>query len=202
MQRFEIENLLSSADELRRLSRILAAGGVAAIPTESSYGFATNPLDDAGVRRVFEIKGRDDGKPLLVLFAKRSQLAALGVVEDSTLERFFEIWPAPLSVIFRLREPIAASRGAKTLAVRIPAAGRIRALLNETGPLTGTSANRSGESSLDDPCRVEALFGANLDALVDGGVTPGGKPSTLIDATRDPPALLRAGAFAWPPGGS
>ncbi len=199
MQRFRLEDLLSSADEMRRFSRILAGGGVAAIPTESSYGLATNPLDESGVRRVFDIKGRDDGKPLLVLFAKRSQLAGLGVIEGSKLDRFLDIWPAPLSVIFRLREPIPASRGEKTLAIRMPATEKIRALLSEMGPLTGTSANRSGESPLNYPEQVETFFGANVDALVDGGVTPGGEPSTLIDGTTTPPALLRAGAFAWPP---
>ncbi|MEP6770003.1 MAG: L-threonylcarbamoyladenylate synthase [Acidobacteriota bacterium] len=201
MHRFRLDDLLSSADEMRQLSRILAGGGVAAIPTESSYGLATSPLDESAVRRVFEIKGRDDGKPLLVLFAERSQLAGLGVLEGPELDRFFDIWPAPLSVIFRIREPIPASKGTKTLAVRMPAIEEIRVLLRETGPLTGTSANRSGESPLNDPAQVEASFGANVDALVDGGVTPGRVPSTLIDATTDPPALLRTGDFGWPPEG-
>lgn len=107
------------------------------------------------------------------------------------------IWPAPLTVIFPIREPIAASRGGRTIAVRLPASKKLRDLLSLVGPLTGTSANRSGEEPLFTPAMVESEFRREIDLLVDGGKTPGGKPSTLIDATREPPVLLRQGAYPW-----
>jgi len=66
-----------------------------------------------------------------------------------------------------------------------------------TGPLTGTSANRSGRPPISDPDEVARELGADLDLLVDGGTTPGGAPSTIVDATLDPPRMLRAGAYAW-----
>ena len=198
MWRVRLGDLVTSAGEISRFREILSRGGVAAVPTETYYALAADPRSEAGVNRVFEIKRRDDGKPLLAMFSDRGQLAALGVdTKSEVLDRFFAIWPAPLTVVLPIREPIAASRGGSGLGVRVPDTPDVRALLSLVGPLTGTSANRSGEPSLASPDEVERELGADLDVLVDGGTTPGGTPSTLVDATVDPPRVLRAGAFAW-----
>jgi L-threonylcarbamoyladenylate synthase len=202
VERLRLRDLLASPEETSRLRRILLGGGVAAIPTETFYALAADPASEAGVERIFRIKGRDDGKPLLVLFSERRHLAALEIAADSaTLQTFFGIWPAPLTVVLPLARPIAASRGSAALAVRMPADASVRGLLSAVGPLTGTSANRSGEPPLSDPDAVEAALGGDVDVLVDGGRTPGGKPSTLLDATRSPAEVLRPGAFPWPPAG-
>ena len=199
MRRISIDALNGSPDEVFRLAELLGSGGIAALPTDTHYALAADPLHVDGVERVFAAKGRDDGKPLPVLFGLRSHLDRLGVHETpETLDRYFGIWPAPLTAVFRIREPIAASRGQHTVAVRLPAEKRVRLLLEAVGPLTGTSANRSGGVALDDPDAVEALFDRSVDVLVDGGRSPGGRPSTIVDATTDPPTLLRAGAFPWP----
>ncbi len=203
MRRIAIGELNSSPEEILCLRELLAAGGVAAIPTETFYGLAADPKSEAGVRRVLEAKGRDKGKPLPVLFATRQQLEGLGVAAGpGLLKRFFEIWPAPLTVVLPLREPIAASGGLSTLAVRIPAARSAILLLESVGAVTGTSANRSGAPPLDDPDAVERAFSAHVDLLVDAGKTPGQRPSTILDATKEPPAVIRSGAFPWPPVGS
>jgi L-threonylcarbamoyladenylate synthase len=199
VRRVRLPDLLASAEELSRFSVVLARGGVAAVPTDTFYGLAADPKNERGVCRVFEIKGRDDGKPLLVLFSDRAQLDALGVAaEPERLDWFLRIWPAPLTVVLPLRSPIAASRGGATLAVRMPAAPRLRELLSEVGPLTGTSANRSDDPPLADPDAVARALGSDLDLMVDDGLTAGGDPSTLIDATREPLRVLRRGAFRWP----
>lgn len=199
MRRVRLPDLLASAEALTRLSVVLARGGVAAVPTETFYGLAADPTNERGVSRVFEIKGRDDGKPLLVLFSDRAQLDSLGVAaEPARLEQFLAIWPAPLTVVLPLRSPLAASRGGTTLALRMPAAPRLRELLFAVGPLTGTSANRSGDPPLADPDAVARALGSDLDLVVDDGPTAGGQPSTLIDATREPFRVLRRGAFRWP----
>jgi len=80
----------------------------------------------------------------------------------------------------------------------MPAAPRLRKLLSEVGPLTGTSANRSDDPPLADPDAVARTLGPDLDLVVDDGLTAGGDPSTLIDATQEPPRVLRRGAFRWP----
>ena len=198
MRRVGLEDVLASPEELARLRELFAAGGVAAIPTDTFYGLACDPANARGVARIFEVKGRAR-EPLLVLFSEREHLERLGVdTSAETLERFLLLWPAPLTVVLPVRAPLPASRGGATLAVRMPAAPALRALLSETGPLTGTSANRSGRPALADPDEVVEQLGPELDLVIDGGRTPGGRPSTLVDATRNPPVVLRAGAFAWP----
>jgi L-threonylcarbamoyladenylate synthase len=151
------------------------------------------------VEEIFRIKGRDDRQPLPVLFATRFDLEGLGVTADpGTLDVYFSIWPAPLTVVLPVRTPLAVSRGVSTLGVRLPASRSLRSLLSVVGPVTGTSANRSGSPPLSDPDEVEAVFRREITLLVDGGKTPGGLPSTLLDATRDPPVVLRHGAHLWP----
>ncbi len=197
MRQVSLEDLLSSDGELSGLRRLLAGGGVAAIPTETFYALAADPGSERGVARVIEIKGRDDGKPLLVLFAERAQLHRLGVETPAAiLDRFFRIWPAPLTVVLPIRAPIPASRGGATLAVRMPEAPAVRELLTAVGPLTGTSANRSGAPPLARPDDVARAL-PELDLLVDGGPTPGGEPSTIVDATADPARVIRSGAYRW-----
>jgi L-threonylcarbamoyladenylate synthase len=199
MRRVSIDTLNSSPDEVFRFRELLGNGGVAAVPTETYYALAADPNNATGVKRIFEVKGRDERKPLPVLFGLRSQLDRLGVnVPADVLDHYFQIWPAPLTVVFPIREPIAASRGQHALAVRLPAAAKLRLFLSSAGALTGTSVNRSGSQPIDRPDTVEALFRRDIDVLIDGGVTPGGKTSTIVDATVDPPVVLRAGAFPWP----
>jgi L-threonylcarbamoyladenylate synthase len=151
---------------------------------------------------VLALKRRGAAKPLLVLFGARRQLAPLGVAAAAaTLDRFFAIWPAPLTVVLPLTAPIPASRDALSLGVRMPAHDALRDLLARVGPVTGTSLNRSGEQPCSDPDEAAGLAPAEIDVLVDGGRTPGGLPSTLLDATVDPPRVLRDGAHPWPPSG-
>jgi L-threonylcarbamoyladenylate synthase len=200
-RRIPIDVLLSSPSELHGLRDLLEADRVAAIPTETFYGLAANPLSEEAVRRVFGLKGRDAEKALPVLFADPDQLKELRIENPAGLERFLAIWPAPLTVIFPTSGPLPCSGGDASLAVRMPAREDLRALLRLAGPLTGTSANISGQPPLSDPNEVEIAFGGTLDLLVDGGPTPGLRPSTLVDARFDPPRVLRRGAYPWPESG-
>jgi L-threonylcarbamoyladenylate synthase len=201
VRRIQLEEALGSPEEMSRLRADFVRGGVAAIPTDTFYALACDPASERGVERIFELKARGAVEPLLVLFSERTQLERLGVdASAEALDRFFRLWPAPLTVVFPIRAPLPASRGGATLAVRMPAAAGLRALLSQVGPLTGTSATRSGDAPLEEPGDVVRELGAGIDVLVDGGRAPGGKPSTIIDATVLPPRVLRAGAFAWPDG--
>jgi L-threonylcarbamoyladenylate synthase len=198
MRRISIDDLNSSREETFRLRELLGNGGVVALPTETFYGLAADPWSEAGVRRICEIKGRDAVKALPVLFATRAHLDRLGIdAAPGVLDSYFQIWPAPLTAVFAIHQPIAASRGLKKLGVRMPSDRKLRTLLQSMGPVTGTSVNRSGSPPLDNPDAIEALFRRDIDWLVDGGRTPGGKPSTVVDATEVPPAVLRQGAFVW-----
>jgi len=199
LRRIRLDRLLESPQELADLRTLLAGGGVAAIPTETFYGLAADPSSILGIARIFGAKGRAEQKPLPVVFAARDQLERLGVdAPAEELDRWFAVWPAPLTVVLPIRAPIIASRGHLSLGVRIPAHPELVRLLEATGPLTATSANRAGDPPLSDPDSVAAAFDGGVDLVIDGGRTPGGLPSTLLDALADPPKVLRPGAYPWP----
>ena len=199
LRRVRLAELLASSGQIAGFKALIARGGVAAMPTETFYGLAADPRSPDAIRRIFLAKGREEEKSLPVVIAKTGHLESLGVIaEKRVLSRYERLWPAPLSIVLPLREPIAASRGQSSLAVRIPGAPDLVRLLDATGPVTATSANLSGESPLNDPDDVVRAFEGKIDLLLDGGITPGGMPSTIVDATLDPPVLLRAGAYPWP----
>jgi len=200
VRRIRIEELLASRNEVAAFGALLARGGIAGVPTETFYGLAADPRSEVGVGRVLALKRREAAKPLLALFGDRRQLAPLGIAAPApVLDRFFAIWPAPLTVVLPLAAPIPASRDVLSLGVRMPAHALLCDLLARIGPVTGTSFNRAGEPPCSDPEAAARLMPDEIDVFVDGGRTPGGLASTLLDATVDPPRVLREGAFPWPP---
>jgi L-threonylcarbamoyladenylate synthase len=102
------------------------------------------------------------------------------------------IWPAPLTVILPLRQGIPASRGATSLAVRIPALDWLRDLITRTGPLVSTSANRSGEPAIDAPSSLAPALQEGIDAVIDGGPR-NGEPSAILDLSGPEPRFIREG---------
>jgi L-threonylcarbamoyladenylate synthase len=105
-------------------------------------------------------------------------------------------WPGPLTLVFRAAAEVPAvlTAGTGTIGVRLPASrDALRVLEVLGGPLTGTSANRTGEPPATTADKVEGAFGAEIDLIVNGGPTPGGLPSTVVDTTVSPPRLIREG---------
>src|SRR5205085_3921752 len=102
------------------------------------------------------------------------------------------LWPAPLTAVLPLRHPVAASRGASSLAVRIPAIPWLRELALRTGPLASTSANRSGNPPVSAPEELVSGVAKSVDGVVDAGFIRG-EPSTIVDFTQTSPTLLREG---------
>lgn len=184
-------------DPVDRLVETLAGGGVLAIPTESSYGLAVDPLDSAGVDRIFELKGRDRSRPLPVVGTDRRQIAGLGVDLDLPgVGVLSDLWPAPLTLVLPLLRPVAAAAGGDTLAVRVPAHRRLRELLVDLGhPLTATSANRTGGPPVLEPDQAADLVAETGGAVVDDGRLRGGPPSTMVTWRDGSWALLREGRF-------
>lgn len=173
-------------DSVEPLRDLLRRGGVLAIPTESSYGLGADPRNRKGVETIYRIKGREPRKALPVVVADLGQLADLGIDPDlSILKPLSACWPGPLTAVLPIADAtLPAAAGEPTLAVRIPGHEGLRSLLAELGHgLTATSANRSGEEPILDPAELaEFLAGvAGEEAVVvDGGVLPGGPPSTLV----------------------
>ncbi|MGC8917198.1 MAG: L-threonylcarbamoyladenylate synthase [Thermoanaerobaculum sp.] len=178
------------------VGEVLRSHGVVVIPTETFYGLAVDPHDGEAVAKVFALKGRDAAKALLVVVASFQQAEELAVIAEPWRTRLRDVWPAPLSVVFPARQPLPGS--GVTVAVRVPAMPLLRELLTAVGPLTATSANASGRPPAQ---RVEELgdLGEEVDLVLNAGATPGGLPSTLLDATVSPARVLRPGAWAVPP---
>jgi len=192
-----VTTLWRPGEPVAPLRALLARGGLLAIPTESSYGLAVDPRSAAGVDAVYRVKEREAGKPLPVIAADLGQLAALGVgLDDEAIRRAARLWPAALTVVAPIVEPLPASAGERTLAVRIPDHAELRSLLTTLGTaLTATSANRSGEPPLLDPAEVANLLATEDAVVVDGGTLSGGPPSTLAAWTGKSWNVLRPGRF-------
>ena len=177
--------------------RVLDTHGVLALPTETYYGLAVRPTDTAALQHLMELKGRPSDKPILVLIGSLEQLPQLVQSIPPAAALLMELfWPGPLTIVFPAAPDLPAllTAGTGTIGVRQSPLRPLQHLLRHTGPLTGTSANRSSEPPIDNAAAVQRALGAGVDLILDGGPTPGGLPSTMVDA-RDRPHLLRAGAL-------
>jgi L-threonylcarbamoyladenylate synthase len=177
---------------------IVRNAGVVLVPTETFYGLAADPASDVAVDRVHGLKRRPAERALPVLCADHEQVASLVEVPQRFRVRIGRMWPGPLTIVLPLRRPLAACPDG-TVALRIPDHRLLRAVLYRTGPLTGTSANRHGESPCTTPDAAIGTLDGRPDLVLDGGPTPGGRASTIVDLTGREPRLLRRGPVAWDP---
>lgn len=188
--------------ELEEAGRLAQAGGVLAVPTESFYALSASVGSTAcqaeAIRRVGHIKGRADGKPLLVLIADQAQLASLvASVPRAATVLMQQFWPGPLTIVFPAAEdlPDELTAGTGTVGVRLSAYPILQEVLRRTGPLTGTSANRSGAPPARTAEEVGKAVGAEVDMILDGGPTPAARPSTVVDVS-GAVRVLREGPIA------
>lgn len=173
-------------------------GGLLAVGTESSYALAASVSVSHALDRVVRVKRRPSGKPLLVLIGERSQLDSLTCSIPPWVDTMVnELWPGPLTVVFFAQPEVSPvlTAGTGTIGVREPAPSFLRSLLQHTGPLTGTSANRSGHVPCLTAEEVEAALGRHVDLILDTGPSPGNRPSTLLSVV-DEPLILREGPIS------
>lgn len=179
--------------QLNEIAHLLGEGNVVLMPTDTIYGLHALARSDDAVARIADLKGREETKPFVVLAASLDQLPQLGIAASpQILAALDSIWPAPLTAVLPLRAPVAASRGASTLAVRIPALDWLRALVARTGPLVSTSANRSGEEPIERPASLARDLQERIDGIADGGLRTG-EPSAILDLSSGEPRFLRRG---------
>ena len=187
-----------AASALETAARLLRARGLVAFPTETFYGLGANALDEAAVARVFHAKGRPADKPLLVLVDSLEMVAEVARDVSALARRLMaRYWPGALTLVLRAHAglPDALTAGTGTIGVRLPGHPVARALVGALGgPVTAPSANPHGQASPRTADEVIAGLAERVDLVLDGGATPGGPASTLLDLTRTPPVVLRAGA--------
>src|SRR5688572_12498672 len=154
--------------DVAAVARVLTAGGVALLPTDTIYGFHALATDNVAIEKIAAIKGRDE-KPFIVLSDSIEQAETIGARFSPNARTVLQkYWPGPLTAILLLEKTIAASRGAKTIAVRVPALEWLRELVRRTGPLASTSANRSGEPPMQSPNQLSSDLQMRIDVVVDG----------------------------------
>ena len=185
---------------IQQAAEILLRGGLVAFPTETVYGLGANALDAAAVQRIFVAKGRPASDPLIVHIAALEQLDS--VAEDvpalaHILAQAF--WPGPLTLVLKRRAiiPASVSSGRDTVAVRIPDHAVPLALARAAGiPIAAPSAIMFTRPSPTTAAHVLEDLDGRIDLLLDGGPTPIGLESTVLDLTGARPTLLRPGGIS------
>jgi len=179
---------------------VLKKNGIIAVPTETFFGLAVNPFQEAALSRLFALKLRDPEKPVLLLVDGQTMLKQLVREIPNPARRLMEkFWPGPLTIIFPSQShlPRLITAGTGTVGVRHPRHPLTCHLITQLGhPITGTSANRSGRPPLTRAAEVAREFGDEVDLILDAGECPGGKPSSIVDVSSSRPRLVRSGAIA------
>ena len=194
MQLFDATTLSDGAFE--QILSFLRAGGVIGFPTDTAYGLGADPFNEEAVRRIFEIKGRPEGKPILLLVDSIEMAAAVCNLSERARKLASRFWPGPLTMILPARQtvPSLVTAGTGNVGVRWPAADFAVRLASSMGrPITATSANRSGIPSSVTAVEVCEQFGDSLEIVIDGGKLPARGGSTLLDLTETPARVLREG---------
>jgi len=198
-ERLEVVAGQAGADAIERAADLLREGRLVAFPTETVYGLGALALDPAAVERIFEAKGRPAFNPLIahVLDAEQARsLVRRWPPQAEALAAAF--WPGPLTLVLPKdpKVPDQVTAGLPSVAVRAPAHPVARDLLRAVGaPIAAPSANRYMAVSPTAAPHVEKGLGGRIDAILDGGATPLGIESTVLDLTGSAPVLLRPGAI-------
>jgi L-threonylcarbamoyladenylate synthase len=184
---------------------VIRNGGVIAFRTDTFYGLGADPLNAAAVRRIRELKGREDSKPILVLISDASELDRFisKTTETGKTGRTFQravelYWPGPLTLVVRARAELPAelTAGTETIGLRLPADESVRDLVRTCGgSLTATSANVSGQPPASSAVEAQSYFPEGLDMIVDGGRANSMEPSTVVDVSGPQPRVIRRGVI-------
>jgi L-threonylcarbamoyladenylate synthase len=190
-----------NAETRARAAEIVAGGGVIAFRTDTFYGLGANPFARAAVGAVCELKGREEGKPILVVVGDTATATRFAAERSRLFETLSaRFWPGALTLVVRARAdlPPELTAGTDTIGVRLPADEEVRALLRACGgALTATSANRAGQPPARSAAEVARAFPAGLALIVDGGAARTEQPSTVVEVTGARPRLIREGVVPW-----
>jgi L-threonylcarbamoyladenylate synthase len=182
-------------EAIKQALEVLHQGGTVAFPTDTVYGLAALASTNETIEKLFAIKERPQDRAIAVLLGQTSDLEK--ITQDpspAALRLAVRFWPGPLTLVVPKHPQIPEIISPwPTIGVRIPDHPVALALLQTAGPLAVTSANLSGKANTTTAEEVEAQLHGRVDLILDGGETPGGIPSTVVDMTGETPVVLREG---------
>lgn len=192
-------NVSSTVDQalIEQAVEVLRRGGLVAYPTDTVYGLAALPKDDDAVRRLFAAKRRPVDKAMPLLLASTADVGLVASEVSPIARRLMEaLWPGALTIVLLKAQSFRSLAAGGTVAVRAPDHPVPRELCRQLGaPITGTSANVSGGAEPLTADDARAQLGDAVDLVIDGGRCAGGRPSTVVDCTVEPPRIMREGAL-------
>ena len=182
------QSLTTARDVLRR-------SGLVAFPTDTVYGLGVLVNDPAGIESLYRVKGRESAKAIPVLLCDLSELPLVAAEITPGLQRLAQhFWPGPLTLVVPRHPALPRELSPyPTIGVRIPDHPVALALLRLAGPMAVTSANLSGRSSPTTAQEVVDQLDGRIELVLDGGRTPGGISSTVVDYSGLEPVILRQG---------
>ncbi|MFC1819510.1 L-threonylcarbamoyladenylate synthase [Thermodesulfobacteriota bacterium] len=185
---------------LSKAKGILLSGGIVAFPTESFYGLAVNSTDEKAIRRLFTIKRRESDHPVLILIPNLDALDLyVDQVPKNTLKLIDQFWPGGLTLVFKAGPNVSPllTAGTGKIGIRLSSHSVATSLAQSIGlPITGTSANITGQPACINAQEVYNSLGHRVDLILDGGETAGGKGSTILDVSVTPPVIMREGMIS------
>lgn len=195
---------LINIDENPDLALMLAtelfhSGKIFIYPTDTIYGLGGNPFDDGVVKKIADIKGRDDKKQFIWLLSDfENVMNYTEIIFENHLEFLQKIWPAPVTVILNLNERTIEITNQETAAIRIPQNDFCLKFLKEISrPLISTSVNRSGNDPVYQIEQIISDFSQDVDAIIFNSQPSEKISSTIIDLTSEQPRLIREGSIKF-----
>jgi L-threonylcarbamoyladenylate synthase len=193
-------HIISSHDPLalEQAERLLRDGRLVAFPTDTVYGLGAMLWDPHAIEQLYVVKGRDAAKAIAVLVGDETTLTQVaGVLSDLAARLAQRYWPGPLTLVVPAHPALPSNLSPlPTVGVRMPDHPVALSLLRRTGPLAVTSANLSGQPSARTAGEVYAQLSGRIPLILDGGSTPGGLPSTVVDCTGSELVIIRQGPIS------
>jgi L-threonylcarbamoyladenylate synthase len=188
--------LKATEDNIQRASKVVKNGGIIIYPTDTVYGLGCSPFNAEAVKRIFKTKGERKDKPLPILSSDKENVQKIAYLNEKARKIAQRFWPGALMLVVKKKPslPDIVTCGSDSVGVRIPKhAVAIRLISLCDGLLVGTSANKTGEKPPKTATEAAKQLGEQVDLILDGGPSPLGEESSVVDLTAQRPRMLRRG---------
>lgn len=187
-------------DYIKKAANLIREGNLVAFPTETVYGLGADGLNNEACKKIYKAKGRPSDNPLILHISDITMLDNLVEEISDKHRKLFDLWPGPMTLIFKKSKliPDVVTAGGDTVAIRFPSDNIARALISEANcPIAAPSANISGKPSPTKASDVYQDMEGVIPAIIDGGESNIGIESTVIDLSTGEPTILRPGFYTY-----